>query len=325
MGKTVEIGLAANGPYFCGLLETACSMAMHANKEYALRFHVLDAGIAEEDKSYVTAKIAEFHPHCVFEWIPVEEKMFEGLPKWNGGYMVYTRLLLPQLLKDIDWCIYCDCDFTWMRDIAELWELREDQYSLISVKDGTKYMLDEEEEWFVKHGFSIDRERYFCAGLTFFNLKKFREEEIDKKCFELLQLHPPYNDQSVLNILCHDSTKLVPQIWQRLTEAVTADEYENGVVIHHAGEVPWKKMPRVISLLSDTRLIWHKMNAKIRGISTWASLRTYFSVGEILYHRALVYIIRCPGIRQVLKWGLCAINHPGVWNLLDIRSRKVSI
>lgn len=325
MGKIVEIGLAANGPYFCGLLGTACSMAIHANKEYTLRFHVLDAGIAAEDKAYITNKIAEFHPRCVFEWIPVEEKMFEGLPKWNGGYMVYTRLLLPQLLKDIDWCIYCDCDFTWMRDVAELWEMRDDKYALVGTKDGASWTLDIEEKWFKENGYPIDREKYFCAGLTFFNLKKFRDEGIDKKCFEILQKHPPYNDQSVLNITCFGRTKLVPQVWQRFTEVVTQEEINEGVVIHHAGEVPWKKMKGALSMLSDTMLIWHTMNAKIRGITTWASLRTYFSLWEIVYHRALVYICRCPGIRILLKYVLKVIHHPGVWRIMEIRSKRLNV
>ena len=322
--KTIEIGLAANGPYFCGLMETACSMAMHANPEYQLRFHVLDAGIAAEDRMLVERRIADFHPRCVFEWLPVEEKMFAGLPKWNGGYMVYTRLLLPQLLKDIDWCIYCDCDFTWMRDVAELWEMRDDTFAMLGTRDGTEWTLDIEEKWFKEHGFAFNRDDYFCAGLTFFNLKKFRDDGIAKKCLELLQLHPPFNDQSVLNITCLGRVKLIPQVWQRFTEVVTQEELDAAVVIHHAGEVPWTKM-RGLTLLSDTRLIWHCVNARIRGISLWKSLRLHYSAWEIVFRRLLVYVVRCPGLRQMMEFVACLGKHPGVWKFLDMRSRVLHV
>lgn len=322
--KIIEIGLAANGPYFCGLLVTACSMAMHANKEYTLRFHVLDAGIAAEDKAYVAKKIAEFHPHCVFDWIPVEEKVFEGLPKWNGGYMVYTRLLLPQLLKDIDWCIYCDCDFTWMRDVAELWEMRDDKYAVLSTRDGTGWTLDCEEKWFKAHGFALSREDYFCAGLTFFNLKMFRNEGIDKRCLELLQLHPPFNDQSVLNITCYGRSKLVSSCWQRFTELVSQQELNEGVVIHHAGEVPWTKIRGVVPF-SDTRRLWHVMNARLRGISVRESICQYFSKKEYFVHRALFWLLRFRPVAVLLKLLMHAIHHPGVYLFLAVRSRRLRL
>ena len=320
----VELALASDERYFCGLFETACSMAMHASREVTLNFHVLDAGVREEDKRMVERKALEYHPSVSFEWIPVEQKMFEGLPKWNGGYMVYTRLLLPQLLRDIDWCIYCDCDFTWMRDVAELWRERDDRCAVIGTVDGTKYTLDIEEKWFGEHGFPIDRAKYFCAGLTFFNLKMFREEGLAKRCFDLLQLHPPYNDQSVLNIVAFGKAKLVPQIWQRFPEVVTQEELNRGVVVHHAGEVPWTRM-RGVMMLSDTRLVWHRMNAKLRGISIWKSLRLHYPAWEIVFRRLLVYVVRCPGIRHMMEFVATAGGHPGVYEFLRIRARRLKV
>lgn len=318
----VEIALAADGGYFPGLFVTACSIAEHAAKDVALRFHVLDAGVREEDKRLIERKTLELHPAVAFEWIPVDQKMFEGLPKWNGGYMVYTRLLLPRLLKDVDWCIYCDCDFLWLKDVAELWSERDDQYAMLGTRDGAGWTLDIEGKWFAEHGFAFDRDDYFCAGLTFFNLKKFRDEGIDKKCFEILQLHPPFNDQSVLNITCLGRVKLVPQTWQRFTEVVTQEEVERGVVIHHAGQVPWTKM-HWSQQLDDCRLLWHRHHAKYRGISTWRSLRMFYSPARLIAARAITWLFRCPVLTQAMELVAKLGRHPGVYSYQKMRAKRV--
>lgn len=324
--EQIEIGLAADQGYFCGLLATAGSIAISAREAVELRYNILDGGICEADWAYFQERICHFHPKSSFNRIPVDENLFKDYPAWHGNKMAYARLMLPTALPQVDWIVYCDVDFTWLRDIAELWEERDDSVAFIGVQDLHLPTRLSEKKWFEERGYPFDLDNYFCSGLCFMNLKAFRAEGLVEKIWKILNKHKDiqFPDQAALNIVTWGRRKLTDGRWQRFTERMTQEDIDNGVVIHHAGDVPWKKMPRAISLLSDTRLIWHKMNAKIRGISTWASLRTYFSLGEILYHRALVYVVRCPGIRHLLKYGLRGIHHPGVWNMLEIRSRRLA-
>ena len=325
MRETVEIALAANGPYFCGLLTTACSIAMHASREVALRYHILDGGIDEKDWQYLVERVRHFHPESEFDRLPVNEAMFAKYPAWNGNRMAYARLILPEALKDVEWVVYCDVDFTWMRDIAELWREREDGIALIGTKDGTGWTLDREEKWFAKYGYPFDREKYFCSGLCFMNLKVFRDETLIAKCQEVMARPDiQYPDQAALNIATFGRTKLVPQVWQRFTEVVTQDELDRGVVIHHAGEVPWKPL-KATDLISDTKLIWFRLNARIHGISLWRSLRRRFGVMAIVMHRLPVYLVRCPVVTHLLALAFFAIRHPGVYKWLKIRSRRLSM
>jgi len=322
--ERIDIALASDAGYFCGLYVTACSIARYASKNCKLRFHVLDAGVKETDKTTVERNILRFHEDVNFEWIPVSPEMFEGLPKWNGGYMVYTRLLLPRLLPCVDWCIYCDCDFTWMADVAELWRERDDQFAILSTADGTKYTLDVEEEWFKSHNFDIDREKYFCAGLTFFNLRCFRETKLDQRCLELLQLHPPFNDQSVLNITCLGKTKLVNAKWQRFTEVITQEDLDFGCVVHHAGEVPWSKI-KSIQAFSDTRLIWHRMNACLNNMTMMQSVRRFFSLWYYIRYRAIAYVFRTPILSWAIKCIACLCGCTGAYAYQMTRARRLCI
>lgn len=324
--EQIEIALAANQSYVQGLYVTACSIAEHCDKVYGLRFNVLDSEIPDADKKFVEEKVRALHANSSFRWIPVNEQMFVGLQKWNGGYMVYTRLLLPKLLSDCDWAIYCDCDFLWWRDIAELWRERDDRFGVISTVDGSSVILNEDAPWFRANGFPFDLKTYFCAGLTFFNLKMFREKGWQERCLELLQTHPPYNDQSVLNVVTEGVKKLLAKPkWQCFTLELSQKEMDDGVVIHYAGEIPWKPFGKH-GMISGSFYLWHQMNARYRGIATWQSLRMFYSPWQIVRHRAPYYFWRLPGMIGALKI-VCKVLHksPSVWRMKEARVRRLVV
>ena len=260
--------------------------------------------------------------------MPVNEEMFARYPEWHGNKMAYARLMLPDALPDVDWCVYCDVDFLWLRDVAELWKEKEEGITLVGTMDGARVTLDEESRWFADNGYAFDPERYFCSGLCFMNLKVFRRRRLTDSVMELLEKHQDFlhPDQNALNIATYGSTKLVSKCWQQFHQDVTPAMVKEGVVIHYAGAIPWKPSPLKIGLLSDLTLIWHRMNAQARGISLWKSLRMHFSTRYILWHRGLRNIfavlngIHCLGW---LRWLLCKTGHGGVWQYWERASESL--
>ena len=322
----IEIALAADGGYFCGLLVTAVSIAKYASPEVNLSFNILDGGIADQNWDFLVEKVTRFHVASTFNRIRVDEKLFANYPSWNGNRMAYARLLLPEALPDVDYVIYCDVDFLWLRDIAELWKERDRDIALIGTMDGVEYTRVKEEKWFAENGFPYKFEKYFCSGLCFFNLKYFREHNLVKQCEEILVSHPDINypDQAVLNIVTWDKTKLLPrEKWQRFTQDLQQKELGQGVVIHYAGEVPWKKImnTRGFQFLSDTMLLWHKFNAEICDKSVWWSLRQHFSIGWILAHRCACLLFRVNVFKYLCRFVLMALRHKGVYDVMEIRAR----
>ncbi len=321
----VEIAMAANGPYFCGMLVTACSIAKYARQDCRLSFNILDGGISDADIAFLEKRVRDYHPNSAFNRLSVNDEMFKGYPAWHGNKMAYARLLLPAALPDKDWCIYCDVDFLWLRDICELWEARNDEVVFIGTADGNVDTLAREAQWFSKKGFPFDSESYFCSGLCYFNLKAFREQKLIARCVEILVSNPDiqFPDQAVLNIVTFGKREIVSRNWQRFTYELTQGLLDEGCVVHHAGEIPWHRYPCWISVMSDAVLLWHRFNAEVRGISLWRSLRTYHALGGILYHRGLCWLLRTPGIRQIVKFGLFAVRKPGVWAVFEFRSRRL--
>lgn len=325
--EVIDIALAADGGYFCGLFVTACSIAKHAANDVTLRFNILDGGIEERDWNLLVEKVGGLHSAVEFNRLTVDDEMFADYPDWHGNKMAYARLMLPDALPDPDWCIYCDVDFLWMRDIAELWAERDERYAFIGTMDGAEWTLTREKAWFEKNGYPFDPKTYFCSGLCFFNLKAFREQGLIRKVEGILRKHYDiqYPDQAALNIATFGQTKIVSQIWQRFPERVTQAELNAGCVVHHAGELPWKRVQGYVAILSDTIMLWHRFNAEIHGISVWQSLRRYNPAVGILYHRALFWLMRCPLVAWPLKFVCNLLRHPGVYGFLECRAKRLRI
>ena len=50
----------------------------------------------------------------------------------------FTRFLVPYLMDYEGWAIFMDCDMLCFSDIKELWDLRDENYSLICVHHDQK-------------------------------------------------------------------------------------------------------------------------------------------------------------------------------------------
>jgi hypothetical protein len=46
----------------------------------------------------------------------------------------YTRFLVPTLAGFAGWALFCDCDFLWLGDVAELFALADERYAVMCVQ-----------------------------------------------------------------------------------------------------------------------------------------------------------------------------------------------
>ena len=106
---------------------------------------------------------------------------------------------------------------------------------------------------------------------------------------------------------------------------LTQEEVNRGVVIHYAGEIPWKPFGKH-GMVSGSFYLWHQMNARYRGITTWQSLRMFYSPWQIVSHRLPYYFWRLPGMIGALKI-VCKVLHksPSVWRMKEARVRRLVI
>ena len=311
----VEIALASDLNFNPGLLVTAASMARYAARNVKLRFHILDGGI---DFAELITVLNREHPNVEVEKHAIDVHMFDGYPSWrHGARMVYARLLLPKLLAEVEHVIYCDVDFLWTADVAELWRLRRSDIIFQSTVDDSEEGVAEELRWFEANGISLKKERYFCTGLCFINLELFRHEDVLQKCYDFMHKYPTFRcvDQTVLNgvMSSYQNVIMLPRKWQVFTRSATSSEVLEGCALHFAGESPWMCLP-MVRLLTNAGIFWFRMYASFRKLSTWRVMRLHYSASRILVARILY-----------LVFGSCAIMRNIAMLLLLLSGKKGSI
>lgn len=330
--QNIHIALATDDNYFEGLLVTAWSIASHCSRAHDLTFHILDGGISRNNVSLLKRSLREFN--CSLNFIRIDQStQLHGCGTWHGNSsMTFARLLLPSLLPTVKHVIYSDVDFLWLKDIAQLWQQADDALILQHARhDQICAISPAEHEWCRARGAALIPSAYFCAGMLLLNLEKFRTEAFHVKMLDFIRANggsAPTQDQTVLNMFCQsrDDIGIVDSSWQITTGNSAIELITSGIVLHYASDTPWKPLRKVNHLLSNYHVLWHRVNGRIRGISTWASLRQHNSIPSILLCRT-IFLLAANCI--AVKWLLCAFmrlrGQSGSINYLLSKIRNVAI
>ena len=322
--ETIDIALASDHGYFCGLLVTAVSLARHASRKIALRFNVLDGGLSTADWESLREKLKNEHPYVEIRRLEIDETRYAAFPAWNyGSRLTYARLELADLITDAEFAIYCDVDFLWQADVAELWALRDQSFVLQGVRDGWPSTGERERTWREKMGLPFDFERYVCAGLLLVNLRRYRHEGVTTNVGEFLSRKEdvPFVDQTALNAVVRN-IGLLPEKWHRFSRDLKPNELSGECVIHFAGDLPWRCDWRA-KPLGAAGLAWHRFYGELTGVGTWGSLRRCFSVRAIVLRRILDRLLRWRLTRGLFFFLLVVAGHGGCLSLYrEARLRK---
>lgn len=174
----------------------------------------------------------------------------------------YYRLQLPFLLKDIDKCLYLDSDIVINGDLAELYRNNISDHYVAGVRAAGYYYP---ESWVEKHTKEVGLpsiQNYINAGVLLMNLKKIREDHLDKKMLSLVSRGFSSQDQDIINLACYDKIKILPLRYNLMTKylkyqsgelhfaendlsvfgpASCKDALQHPIIIHYADKIkPWQ-------------------------------------------------------------------------------------
>lgn len=236
IADVVHIVLAANHRYLNGLLATMSSMILFASDRSRLQFHVFADGLNVEDCDRVRQLAVRCGciNECQFLY-PDMTKIVHSFTAYNSSHTTFLRLFLPELLT-WDWVIYSDVDTLWFRDVCQLWNERDDAYSVMWSRD-VLGMAEEIRKYSLKFNPGFDVEHYACAGVILMNLSRMRSTGFVRKCMAFVEKWgtPYFVDQDILNTICRDDSKIIDQRWNCMRPDRLALD---GVVIHFNGLGP---------------------------------------------------------------------------------------
>lgn len=152
----------------------------------------------------------------------------------------YYKLLLPSILpSEVEKGLYIDCDTVV---IGSLKELNAISFFELGYEVGLLAVEDIRKEREIKRMRSMGEatKSYFNSGVMFVNLKKWREDEADKKMIEIGEKYGnqlTYHDQDILNIFFENNhANLDP----RYNRDASIKHNTPPIILHYLGtSKPW--------------------------------------------------------------------------------------
>ncbi len=229
--ETIHIALAANHRYLPGLLVTMVSMIRASSRKDKLCFHILSEGLTEEDKKQVSFFAAENGAKAPEYYEPDMAPIRSRFTAYKNSHAAFLRLFLCEVFS-FDWILYSDVDTLWLRDPDELWEMRDNSVSLLWCNDIPSICQGVHK--YSKWNPDFDEGKYACSGVVLMNLKRLRETNFVAKAADFVDKWgtPFFVDQDILNYVCRDDAKLLPQHWDCM---MPTKEAVNGLVYHFNG------------------------------------------------------------------------------------------
>jgi lipopolysaccharide biosynthesis glycosyltransferase len=240
----IKICLASDDNYAVHMAVTIASVLKNADDGDNLFFYILDGGISDEKKDKIAKlnKIKEFD----IRYIKIDTSIFKKFQLVQNYFTsaVYYRLMIADLLPDIDKIIYLDSDMVVCSSLKDLFE-----------EDTGKYFISAAEDigyFWAHNAFGRKEEKFYAnSGVMVINLKLWREHSIGEKLYEFAgttkeKLH--FGDQDVINSVLKDKIKPLNLKWN-----VQISFFEFYNVLNHPLKreiIKAKKNPKIIHYIT---------------------------------------------------------------------------
>lgn len=207
----IEVCFSSDDQYAQHLAVALASLLHHRALSDQVSVSVLDGGITEENRRRLEDVAEQGGARICF--LPVKKDEFRNAPLQTSAdgpthisLAAYYRLLLEELLPDVDKVIYLDCDLVCRASLAEL-------YGQDMGNDWIRGVADIDEE---RHTRRLGLRRYVCSGVLLLNLRAWRENNVQQKCMDFIRNHANIivlHDQDVLNVVCQEHLSCLDKTW----------------------------------------------------------------------------------------------------------------
>lgn len=327
--EMIPIVLAADNNYSTPLKVLIGSILLASKPESGCEIIIITDEIMEaETLEQFKSKFPAFR----IRFIRINNKILKNAKIYNEGLSIFTycRLLIPQLLKDYDKCIYIDTDALVLDDLADLPVSLAEHFYLAGVKDyglqTTNYGAR------LKEMLNIpSMEKYVNAGVLLMNLQEMRNAGLSELFMQDIGKEWIFEDQDIINKCCCEKINFLPVRYNVLYRYYKRGKcwnigfyppkdvkmaQENPAIIHFTGRdmKPWKFIRGRASVL------WWKAARKILTESEFKDI--YEKAQEFDEKMQWKYIVNHCQNKKVIIWGAFAL---GKELLYWLRNAKISV
>ena len=171
---------------------------------YYIFYLLVDKKTFKKENKEKFVNLEKRYERCEINIIEISDENFQNANTKRYPLATYYRLILADLLPDINRIIYLDGDTLIYTDLSEMYNLDMGNNIILGFVDNSYKKAEE---------FGIKTYKYIVAGVLLINLKKIRKENFTAKFFEFMDKNQDkltQEDQTVINIVLHGRIGFLP-------------------------------------------------------------------------------------------------------------------
>lgn len=245
--NNINISFAINKAYVPYWSVCLASILANMDEKDHLEVSVFSAeDIGEENKRKID--LLQARKPFSLKFCDIPSSLFKDIAKSSQKHITNDtnfRFLMASLNPNLDKCIFLDADLVVVQNIRNLWDCDITGVYIAAVEDEA---ATKPNSWAKKLPLPANY-KYLNTGVSLCNLKKWREDNIEKKLFLNAQKHKNFlmfPDQDVLNITLCEKVKYLPPYFNAMpvqgyrNEEARKEAFSNPIIIHYAGiRKPW--------------------------------------------------------------------------------------
>ena len=223
INQKVGIAYGLNNQYTYPSLVSITSILENSfSHTYYIFYILIDKNTYKDENKIKFKNLEQKYERCEINIIEVSEESFKNANTKRYPSATYYRLLLAELIPDLNRIIYLDGDTLIYSDLSEMINLDMGNNIMLGFVDNSYHKAEE---------FGIKTYNYIVAGVLLINLKKIRKENITQKFFEFMDENKDklsQEDQTVINIVLNGRIGFLPPkfgIWNFNSK--------NAVILHN--------------------------------------------------------------------------------------------
>lgn len=259
--EKVHISYVTDARYLSTVFVSAASAAIYSTSEKVVVIHLIEEEVSVEAVAKFVADLKRVNSTVEIVRHTWTSHEFDKYPGWNNNSrLVYVRLVLADLMPDVDWVIPIDGDTLWLGSPFDMMAARNDDAMVMMSYDPPPTNGEENMtfRWFKAQGltdYTIDK--YGCAGVMIHNLKMMREFGFSKKAKAFLETYPvpPLLEQMVIGYVAREYLSILPKQWGVFSVWSSGVDLSQGGLVHYVQDLPLQRT-KLNRLFSDVVMLW---------------------------------------------------------------------
>ena len=227
LNQKVAVAYGLNNQYTYPTIVSMTSILENSySHTYYIFYLLVDKSTFKEENKKKLMNLEDKYERCEVYILEISRESIKNANTKRYPLAAYYRLLLSELIPDLNRIIYLDGDTIIYTDLSEMYNLEMGNNVMLGFVDNSYQKAEE---------FGIRTYKYIVSGVLLINLKTIRRENISSKFFEFIDKYQDkltQEDQTVINIVLHGRIDFLPPkygIWNfnNKDAVIYHNNYEN--------------------------------------------------------------------------------------------------